>query len=424
MKGLRVRGNPSERWFLWLLATFLVTHAGSQLVRPMVSYRGLQLGLAPADLGWLAASFSLAPLLLALSIGRLVDRYGELRFVLGGNLLLLAAAFAIAVAPNVPALLVLYAAMGLGHLTMVVAVQGLVARGSDEGTYDRRFAHLALSASSGQLIGPALGGLVAGSGSEAEVTMALIVGAVLCAAGLPCSALIRPPASIAAARRSGGASRDTQLLSILRMPGILRAILVSTTVLSAIDVIVAYLPALGEERLWTPAFVGGLLAVRAGASMASRIFLGAWSDRFGRRTLLAGSMAVAAACLVAMPLVTSEVGSVVLMAVGGFGLGIGQPVTMSWVAALASPGTRATALSVRLMGNRVGQMAVPVLAGVIAGSAGAGWVLGFTGLVVAGSLAMVYGGLGSQRAGRPTSRAGADSTTVGGDPTPDQRRPA
>jgi MFS family permease len=407
-----------------LLASFLVTHAGSQLVRPMVSYRGLQLGLAPAELGWLAASFSLAPLLLALSIGRLVDRHGELRFVLAGNVLMLAAAFGLAVAPGIPALLVLFASMGLGHLTMVVAVQGLVARGSDEGTYDRRFAQLALSASCGQLIGPALGGLVAGSGSEAEVTMALLVGAIVCAAGLPCTALIRPPASVAVARRSGGANRDTQLLAILRMPGILRAILVSTTVLSAIDVIVAYLPALGEERLWTPAFVGGLLAVRAGASMASRIFLGGWSDRFGRKALLAGSMAVSAACLVAMPLVGSEIGIVVLMAVGGFGLGIGQPVTMSWVAALASPGTRATALSVRLMGNRVGQMAVPVLAGLVAGSAGAGWVLGFTGLVVAGSLAMVYGGLGTQRR-IETAPGPPDSSTVAGEASPDPgRRPA
>jgi MFS family permease len=396
---------------MWLLATFLITHAGSQLVRPMVSYRGLQLGISPADLGWLAASFSLAPLLMALSIGRLVDRYGELRFVLAGNVLLLGAAFGLAFAPSVPVLLALFAAMGLGHLTMVVAIQGLVARGGEERTYDRRFAHLALSASAGQLIGPAVGGIVAGSGSVDEVSLALLVGGALCTAGVPCVAFIRPPASVAAGRAAPSASGGGSLLAILRMPGILRAILVSTTVLSAIDVIVAYLPALGEERGWAPAFVGGLLAVRAGASMASRIFLGAWSDRFGRRALLAGSMAVAAISLGLMPLVVWEAPVVVLMAVGGFGLGIGQPVTMSWVAALASPGTRATALSVRLMGNRVGQMAVPVVAGLVAGSAGAGWILGFTGLVVAGSLALVYGGLAASRSTAPAPAA-SDSTTV------------
>jgi hypothetical protein len=73
---------------------------------------------------------------------------------------------------------------------------------------------------------------------------------------------------------------------------------------------------------------------------------------------------------------------------------------MSWVAAEATPGTRATALSVRLMGNRVGQIALPVIAGSVAAFAGAGGVLAFTGGIVAASLVAVSSGLGG--------RAGSD----------------
>ena len=374
----------------------------------MVSYRALALGVSPADLGWLAASFSLAPLLLALQIGRWVDRHGELRFLVGGNILMIGASFFLATAPSMGVLLLLFAALGMGHLTTVVAFQGLVARGSDESTYDRRFAHLALSASFGQLLGPAIGGFVAGSGTPDEITNALLAGCFLIVAGLPLTLLIRPPASVAAGRamKSAGAGA-TSMMAILRTPGVFRAILVSTSVLSAIDVIVAYLPALGEERLWTPAFVGALLSIRAGASMASRVFLGGWSNRIGRRTLLASSMAVSAVSLAAMPFITWEPGIVAVMVTAGFGLGIGQPVTMSWVAALARPETRATALAVRLMGNRVGQMGVPVLAGLIAGAAGAGWVLGFTGIVVGISLALVYGGLSAGSAPANPSAAGS-----------------
>ena len=58
----------------------------------------------------------------------------------------------------------------------------------------------------------------------------------------------------------------------------------------------------------------------------------------------------------------------------------------------AAPGTRGTALSVRLMGNRVGQVALPVVAGSVAAFAGAGGVLAVTGLIVALSLAGVIGG--------------------------------
>lgn len=373
----------------------------------MVSYRALELGVAPGDLGWLAAAFSLFPLVLALQIGRWVDRHGEMPFLVGGNIVMAVSSLFLAFAPSMGVLLLLFAALGLGHLTMVVAFQGLVARGSSESTYNQRFAQLALSASFGQLLGPAIGGFVAGSGAPDELTSALLSGSMLIMVGLPLIALVRPPASIAAARamKSADSGASTNLMAILRTPGILRAILVSTTVLSAIDVIIAYLPALGEERLWAPAFVGALLSIRAGASMVSRIFLGGWSDRFGRRALLASSMVISAASLAAMPFITSDVAIVVVMATAGFGLGIGQPVTMSWVAALARPETRATALSVRLMGNRLGQMALPVLAGLVAGATGAGSVLGFTGVVVGVSLALVYGGLGKEPRGSGPARS-------------------
>jgi MFS family permease len=384
----------SSRWLVWLFVTFAVTHAATNIVRPMVSYRALQMGVAPEGLGLLAASFSLAPLIIALSIGRLVDRRGEMLFLVGGVALMAVSTFGIAAAPSVGVLTVFYALVGLGHLVMVVATQSLVARGSAESGYDRAFGHLSFSASVGQLLGPALAGLIAGEGSPDETIRALVVAGVLSVIGLPLIALVRAPRVERAARRDEADAARPPLLSILRTPGVARAILVSMTVLSAIDVVVVYLPALGEERAWAASLVGGLLAVRAGASMASRLFLGALADRFGRRVLLIVSMSVAAVALVALPFAPSVEATVVIMIAAGLGLGIGQPLTMSWVAAEATPGTRATALSVRLMGNRVGQIALPVVAGSVAAFAGAGGVLAVTGAFVGASLAMVAGGLG------------------------------
>lgn len=386
--------TPGARWLFWLFVAFAVTHAATNIVRPMVSYRALQMGVAPEGLGLLAASFSLAPLVIALSIGRLVDRRGEMLFLVGGVALMAVSTFGIAAAPSVGVLTVFYALVGLGHLVMVVATQSLVARGSAESGYDRAFGHLSFSASVGQLLGPALAGLIAGEGSPDETIRALVVAGALSVIGLPLIALVRAPRVERAARRDEADAARPPLLSILRTPGVARAILVSMTVLSAIDVVVVYLPALGEERAWAASLVGGLLAVRAGASMASRLFLGALADRFGRRALLIVSMTVAAVALVALPFAPSVEATVVIMIAAGLGLGIGQPLTMSWVAAEATPGTRATALSVRLMGNRVGQIALPVVAGSVAAFAGAGGVLAVTGAFVGASLAMVAGGLG------------------------------
>jgi MFS family permease len=120
--------------------------------------------------------------------------------------------------------------------------------------------------------------------------------------------------------------------------------------------------------------------------MISRLFLGRLSARLGRRALLVGSVALSAVGLavavVPMPLWALAVVVVAL----GFGLGAGQPLTMSWLAESTPPGLRGRAMSLRLTGNRVGQVVVPSAAGLLAAGAGAGGVLALTaaGLAAAG----------------------------------------
>jgi MFS family permease len=368
--------------------------ASVNLLRPVVSYKALALGIEPASLGALAAIYALAPLAITIRIGRLVDRHGELPFILGGTTAMAVAALGMSVADSPAPLYAWFAALGLGQIVAVVAVQGMIARGADESRYDRRFAAFSLSASIGQGLGPALGGVLVGQGTLGEINGALLVGAVIALLVIP-TLLLRPPMgrrpdSSNPASGPGGPS----LVDMLRTPGILRAILVSTTILSSIDILIFYLPALGEERGWPASLVGGLLALRAASTMAVRAALGGLVARYGRGRLLKASMALAAAALIAIPFVSPVPLIVVLMMATGAGLGIGQPLTMAWVATVSAPGTRATALAVRLMGNRVGQVALPVAAGTFAAFAGAAGVIGVTGVIVALSLAAVSGGLG------------------------------
>ena len=229
----------------------------------------------------------------------------------------------------------LFTLFGLGHLATTVATQGMVARGSDERTYDQRFSAFSLSASIGQLVGPAIAGLVAGAGSDADTTLALAIGGGLGLLAVPVALLIVSPRTARPPKLAGGPKPS--LAAILRTPGVVRAILVSTTVLSAIDIITIYLPALGQERGWAASLVGTLLAIRAASSMAMRVVLGRLAARFGRPILLGLSMAVSAVALLAIPFTEAVPVMVLLMVATGAGLGIGQPMTMSWVASLAAP---------------------------------------------------------------------------------------
>jgi MFS family permease len=71
-----------------------------------------------------------------------------------------------------------------------------------------------------------------------------------------------------------------------------------------------------------------------------------------------------------------------IIAIAGFALGIGQPLTMAWVSRSSLPEERAMAISLRLTGNRLGQFILPLVAGVTAGSLGVGSVF----LVLSGML--------------------------------------
>ena len=100
----------------------------------------------------------------------------------------------------------------------------------------------------------------------------------------------------------------------------------------------------------------------------------------GRRRLLALSIVMPAVSLAAFPLLDAPFLLYTAMVLTGFGLGLGQPITLSWVVSQAPVDVRGTAIGVRLSGNRLGQTVLPVGIGAIAGGAGVTAV--FTSLAV------------------------------------------
>lgn len=376
------------RWFLVLLTVATVLQAATAIARPMASYRALDIGMDPSSLGLVAASFAILPVVFALSIGRTIDRLGEFPFLLGSAVLMAVASIALAMIGTAVALLALVAVLGLAQLTFVVADQTLVGSRSPTESYDSRYGYLSFVASLGQLIGPASVGLIAASGSPDGTGEALVLGAVLSLAAVPLIGWLwrRDPGP--AVSPAAAAPEPPRVLTILRMPGMVPAMLASMTVLATIDIIVVYLPALGEERGLSVATVGALLAVRAGASMVSRLLLGRLIGLFGRERLMVGSLVVAAISVIALPLLPLPA-MFLLMAVAGVTLGVCQPMTIAWVAARASAGARGTAMSLRLLGNRVGQVVIPLAAGSLAAVTGTAGVLAAAGMTVVVSAAVV-----------------------------------
>jgi MFS family permease len=358
-------------------------------VRPAVSYKALDLGAGPAFIGAAAGSFALFSLFAAIPAGVLVDRFGAKPFFLAGTGTIALAAVVDAMAATLVVLPLGQALLGLGQLGSQLAGQASAARGRGGSHRDLRFGRVAVAVSTGQLVGPLVGGVILDwaeqAGLDAPTTPVFLLGAAL---GLGATGVGATSGAWAAAGevRTDGAEPRPSVASMLRIPGMRHALATSVAVLTAVDLLVAYLPLVGRERGLSPAFVGLLLSVRGLATLASRLALPVLMSSLGRRMTLGGNLFAAGLAITALGVATRPAVFLALMVVIGFGLGVGQPITASWVAGQAPAGRVAAALALRLTGNRAGQLLLPAMAGLVAGLGGTALVFGAGGLALMGSV--------------------------------------
>ena len=369
-----------------MLGLLLLHSALTQIVtfvlRPTSAYRAIELGVPAAWLGVLTASFAVVPLFLAVPSGQATDRFGERRVMFVGSILLVCSGVVFLVEGLGTAGLVLGSVvLGTGHLFSVVGQQAAVANTAGPGTFDSAFGYYTFAASLGQAAGPAFITVFGGQQAIPETGLIFAVATGLAALLVGCTALLRLPG-----RERGSATTETGgLRTLVRLPGLLRALLISSVVLSAVDITLVYLPALGTDRGLAAGFVGILLTLRAVASMTSRLFLGQLARLLGRRRLMITSVVLSALSMAAVGFPLHPALLAVLVVLLGLGLGVGQPLTMSWLAEMAPPGLRGRAMSLRLTGNRLGQVLIPSTVGLVAAGMGAAGVLWAT----AGALAVV-----------------------------------
>ena len=395
----------SGAWLWFLVAGALLTQTALNLVRPVTTYKLLSLDADSVTVGLVTAAYAVVPLVTAMWLGRMTDRVRDLRtMVVVGALVLAFGAGALALAPSVALVAVASALLGMGHLVFTIAGQSAVARFSPPDQLDKGFGWFTAAFSAGQLVGPLLVGVLLGTGSDvaspervADITLSLWIGAGLSVLVVPVMLLRRPASGAAgaparnddaaaaaqAAPATGelevvpGTAPRASMLRILEVPGIPSHMLASLALLAMLDILTAFLPLVGERAGVSPAWIGVLLAVRGGASIVSRVLLPWLAHRMSRRALLLVSLYGAGITLAVPPaVITVPWLAAVLLFVGGFCLGLGQPITMTLVSTAVPTSWRGSALAVRLVGNRAGQVAMHLLAGLVAaplGPAGAIW---------------------------------------------------
>ncbi|MGH4030806.1 MFS transporter [Actinomycetota bacterium Odt1-20B] len=403
-------GPGGRGWLLRLVIAFSFAQGAVSMARPAVSYRALALGADERAVGVIAGVYALLPLFAAVPLGRRTD-HGRCAPLLPAGVVLISGGCALSgTADSLAAMAAWSGVMGLGHLCFVIGAQSIVARQSAPAEQDRNFGHFTIGASLGQLVGPiAAGALIGGPGGGGMArtsALALLVSAAVAAVSFTSLWRIERRTEGGARRPEGG---KVPVHRILRARGVPAGIFISLAVLSATDILTAYLPVVGEHRGIAPSVIGLLLSLRAGATIACRLVMTPLINLLGRGALIVVTCALAAfLCAgIALPVPVWALGLMLVLL--GFCLGVGQPLSMTTVVQAAPPEARSTALALRLTGNRLGQVAAPASAGLIAGVAGVA-----APFVMLGGLLLAAAGLGVRGRSRAEASGGAE-TPGGGD---------
>ena len=368
-------------WAKPLLLSSTLTQATIYVLRPMITYRAIELDANAAQVGLIAAVYALFPVLLALQFGSLVGKLGEAKFVIYGTVAMMLISLALIFSDSLITLAIATGAAGIAHLACMVGGQSMVALRAPRESYDRYFGFYTFSASVGHMLGPIIASIVAGSNGTLpkSTSNAFLLGVVLTIIALvPVIRWRNEKPTVEGKQNTEGTFKAA--VNLVKRPGIMAAIYISLAISSVADVLVVFLPLFGTENNFSPYAIGAILAIRAGTTMMSRFFLGRLSNRFSTFQLLWWSTIISTLCCVAMAFAHTPITLGAIVFIAGFSLGVGQPLTMSLVSQKTESSERALAVSARLMGNRFGQFLVPAVAGGVAAASGAEAV--FIGLAV------------------------------------------
>jgi len=365
-----VRPPRTGRSATVVLAVLGVTYwAAHTMLRPLIGPYVLAGGGTEREASLALASFAILPMLLAIPLGALTDRWGvRSLLVVGGTTMALGGGLLV-LPLGLPGVVASQAVIGLGTLAVWVSLQTVATlpQGDDEPPRSRntRLATFSLFLAAGQAIGPALGTGVAELGGY---TLSFVVYTALSVVlvGLGLAVRTGRPAPAAPRRPLLRSYRDAG--SMMRNPAVLTTLVVSFTALVVLDIRTAYHPlVLGQAGVpqWQ---VGVLLSVAAAFGFASRPFFALAMARLRESTTVGLVLVVSSVTCVAVAFVPPELWLLgVLAAVNGFALGFAQPLTLALMADHTPPDRRGLASGLRSTANRGAQFVNPAVVGALSG---------------------------------------------------------
>jgi len=377
----RVTNRPSLPREIWVLvAAAFVIAIGYGLISPVLpAYaRSFDVGVAAASV--IVSAFAFFRLVFAPAGGLLVGRLGERPVYLVGLLIVAVSTGATAFAHDYTQLLIFRGLGGIGSTMFTVSAMALLVRVTPPGMRGRTSSLYSSAFLLGGMLGPALGGALAGFGMRVPFivyAIALLVAAALVALFLRTEQRVTSAdAPARTAMRVGEALRSRGYRAALA--GAFANGCANFGVRAAV---IPQFVLVVHKGAWV---AGAALAVSAIGTAITLQYSGRATDRIGRRPLVLAGLLVTASSFVGLSLTHSLVLVFVMCTVEGIGAGLinpGQQATVADVIGQERSGGKA--LAAFQMCQDAGAIIGPVAIGFVADRIGFGWAFAVAGIICA-----------------------------------------
>ena len=379
-----------------IVATCVLTHAGFGGAKVAIPLHALQLGVDPLSVGVIMALSALCPVLIALYVGRLVDR-------VGGRVPMLAGAIGVTLALLIPyfltgviALTAMAMLIGTAFQFFFVPTQGIT--GALGGPEDRahNYSLLAIGFSIASFAGPLIAGYSIDYLGFRTAYLALAAGPVGAVILLWHKGRLLPTAG------SGPAETGNKESSfrLLRDKKLRDAIVASSLISIGWDLYQFYFPIYGHSIGLSASTIGTIISTFALAVFSIRTVLPRLARRWSEFELLLYAIGFAGAALMLFPLFRDPYLLAATSFLLGLGCGVGQPMSMSLIYSLAPPGRASEGAALRVMFNHCTHLIVPIAFG------GVGTLLGFGPVFLSGSALLIGGSWYGHRSERRHATGG------------------
>ena len=363
-----------------LIAAAFVIAIGYGIVAPVLPQFATSFGVGVAAASAVVSAFALCRLLFAPASGAVVNKLGERPTYLIGLLVVALSSAATAFAQSYEQLLLFRGLGGIGSTMFTVSAMGLIVRLAPPRMRGRISGYYATAFLLGGILGPVVGGLLAGFGMQAPFIIYAV--ALLIASAVVYFRLKDETLAERKAKDPQPPMRFREAFSV----GAYRSALVSSfaTGWTAYGVRVALIPLLAVQLVGQGPQVAGLaLAVFAAGNALALTFTGRLTDKLGRKPLILTGLVVCALATIGVGLVSSVPLFVILSLISGMGSGTLNPGQQAAVADVIGPDRAGgKVLSRYQMSADAGQILGPVLAGALADAAGFGWAFGVSGALM------------------------------------------